>query len=574
MAAIILAYSLRRASTLTAWVNNLYAIAFTRVAVASISRDCRRRLVWACWPWSLGPPPEERHVRLTIFWRVILAQISLMALVVAVNFYALSQLNQLTTLSAEIRATDWASIEEEKRLLRIFLAQMRNAEKYVLLRDTAFYNHFSAGNEGFDSTLERLMALIDTPRERELLGEIRDLHLQYAASLTTGLTLKSAWNKEKIEISEGITTRINDLIRFREDAIARKTKAARDHAAVAADVVGWLTLGGISLAVFLAYFHARGVSRPLKKLAQELRLVGTGEFQRCLNVHTPAEVGELARAFNWMASRLAELDEMKEDFIAHVSHELRTPLTAIQEGTTLLWEELPGPLTTSQREVVEVVRNHSERLFRFLASVLDFSKMEAGMMEYVYVPSDLYVLLDRSVQTVQLTARRKRIQVEISCPVALPLLSLDGGRMQQVLDNLLSNAVKFTPSGGMIRVMALLKDTKVARQRWVEVRVSDTGAGIPAEEVERIFDKFYQSQHHRRERERGTGLGLAIARHIVEAHSGRIWVESQLGKGSTFVVALPVQEQSQEEQRIGNMKMLADPPPSLHFRAKGGRHAL
>jgi two-component system sensor histidine kinase GlrK len=200
--------------------------------------------------------------------------------------------------------------------------------------------------------------------------------------------------------------------------------------------------------------------------------------------------------------------------------------------------------------------------------------MEAGMMEYVCVPSDLYVLLDRSVQTVQLTAQRKRTQVEISCPVALPLLSLDGGRMQQVLDNLLSNAVKFTPPGGTIRVMAIVKDTKIGRQRWVEVRVSDTGAGIPAEEVERIFDKFYQSPYHRRERQRGTGLGLAIARHIVEAHGGRIWVESQLGKGSTFVVALPVPEQSLEEQRLGNMKMLADAPRSLHVRAEGEQHAL
>src|SRR5919198_4020440 len=149
----------------------------------------------------MDPPPEERHVRLTIFWRVILAQISLIALVVAVNFYALSQLKQLTTLSAEIRATDWASIEEEKRLLRIFLAQMRNAEKYVLLRDTAFYNHFSAGSEDFMSTLERVTALIDTPQERDLLGEIRELHLQYAAGLLTVQTAKSSWNKEKLEVS-------------------------------------------------------------------------------------------------------------------------------------------------------------------------------------------------------------------------------------------------------------------------------------------------------------------------------------------------------------------------------------
>jgi signal transduction histidine kinase len=113
--------------------------------------------------------------------------------------------------------------------------------------------------------------------------------------------------------------------------------------------------------------------------------------------------------------------------------------------------------------------------------------------------------------------------------------------MQQVLDNLLNNATKFTPEGGIVRVAASLKEQEGQRgeDRWVELRVSDTGSGIPAEELERIFTKFYQSPQHQRQQERGTGLGLAIARHIVAAHGGRLWVESQLGHGSTFILVLP-----------------------------------
>ena len=109
--------------------------------------------------------------------------------------------------------------------------------------------------------------------------------------------------------------------------------------------------------------------------------------------------------------------------------------------------------------------------------------------------------------------------------------------MQEVLDNLLSNAVKFTPEGGTIRMMVGLQGEQ---QRWVEIRVCDTGRGIPAEDVTRIFDKFYQSSYHRQEKQQGTGLGLTIARHIVEAHGGKIWAESQVGEGATFVVTLPV----------------------------------
>jgi two-component system sensor histidine kinase GlrK len=513
-------------------------------------------------------------MRLTIFWRIMLAQVSLIALIVVVNLYALSQLHWLTRLSEAILTSDSASIEEEKRLLRTMLAQMRIAEKFVLFQDKAFYDQFNEGSNDFHRSVGKIATLINSPQELDLLEEIRRLHAQYAASLAQAALAKPTASRDRAELSESIATRVNELIRLREEAIAQKTATARDQSAVAARVVSWLTFGGIGLSVLLAYLHARGVSRPLKKLAHELRLIGNGEFQRYLDIQSPEEVGELFRAFNWTASRLAKLDEMKEDFIAHISHELRTPLTAIREGTTLLWEEIPGPLTTSQREIVNVVRSHSERLYRFLSSVLDLSKMEAGMMEYVQVPSDLSALVSRSVQTVQLTAQRKRIHLEVICPTPLPLLSLDEGRMQQVLDNLLNNAMKFTPDGGIVRVTGSLKEEvgEPGGHRWVEIRVSDTGVGIPPEEFERIFNKFYQSPHHQSQRERGTGLGLAIARHIVEAHGGRIWVESQLNKGSTFILLLPAREYDDTQTNHGHVAIVAE-APGVPLCVRGERHA-
>jgi two-component system sensor histidine kinase GlrK len=513
-------------------------------------------------------------VRLTIFWRVIFAQVSLMALIVVVNFYAVSQLHQLTLLNEVILTTDDASIEEERRLLKSFLAQTRSAEKFVVFRNKDYYNQFIKANHDFAESVGKITTLIGSPQELALLEQIRNLHDQYATSLMPAAMSKPAASTERGELSDGITARVEELIRLRQQLIAQKTAAARDQSAAAARVVSWLTFGGIGLAVLLAYLHARRISRPLKELAQELRLVGKGEFQRYLDIRSPEEVGELSRAFNWMASRLAKLEEMKEDFIAHISHELRTPLTAIREGTTLLWEEIPGPLTTSQREIVNVVRSHNERLYRFLSSVLDLSKMQAGMMEYVQVPSDLSPLLDRSVQTVQLTAQRKGIRLEVACPTPLPLLSLDEERMQQVLDNLLNNAMKFTPDGGIVRVTATLKEKKgeAGGDRWVEVRVSDTGAGVPLGEIEHIFNKFYQSPHHQSQHERGTGLGLAIARHIVEAHGGRIWVESQLGKGSTFILLLPAHAYDLEQSSYGQMAIVAE-PASVSLSGRGERHA-
>jgi len=230
---------------------------------------------------------------------------------------------------------------------------------------------------------------------------------------------------------------------------------------------------------------------------------------------------------------------MKADFIAHISHELRTPLTGIREGTALLLEQIPGPLTTPQQQILEVVRTHSARLAHHISSILDLSKMEADMLEYAQAPSDLAVLLERSVEAIELMASKKQLHIEVLGASPLPCLCLDAGRIQQVLDNLLSNAVKFTPEGGAIKISASLQGNR-GGQSWVEIRVCDTGKGIPAEDLARIFDKFYQSAYHRQESQQGTGLGLAIARHIVEAHGGQIWAESHLGEGAAFVFTLPV----------------------------------
>ena len=476
-------------------------------------------------------------MHLTIFWRVILAQLTLIALILGMSLYALSQLHHLAGFSADILDTDAKSIEAEKHLLKIFLSQRRIAEKYLVTPDKGLYSHFVAGSSTFTSVLEKITALVNTSQERALLDQTRELYTRYAMGLSPAFTLKSSWSQEKSEISEKITTKINELIRFREDMSARKTVAARDQAVSAARTMGWLSLGGVMTAILFAYVHARRMSRPLKKLLQGLLKVGQGKFQGVLDVRAPKEVGELVQTFNWMATRLEELDRMKADFIAHVSHELRTPLTGIQEGTALLLEQIPGPLTVTQQQILGVVRNHSTRLAGLISSILDLSKMEADMLEYVRIQSNLTMLLEQGIEAVQLIAQKKQLRIEMLCTSALPDLCIDEGRMQQVLDNLLSNAVKFTPEGGSIRIVA---GVQVEGQRWVEIRVNNTGRGIPAEDMTRIFDKFYQSASHQQERQQGTGLGLTIARHIVEAHGGQIWAESRMGEGATFVVRLPV----------------------------------
>jgi nitrogen fixation/metabolism regulation signal transduction histidine kinase len=262
-------------------------------------------------------PGKASSMHLRLFWRVILAQSTLIALLLIISAYALSQLAWLTNLNTDIFVVDMTCIEHEKRLLKIFLAQMRNAEKYVLLRDKAFYEQFVQDNGDFGHTREQIAALINTDQERALLEQITTLHTRYGALLMTALSRQSRWSQEKTDLSDGITAGLSNLIRVREELVAQKTAAARAQTAVAARTLGWLTPGGIALAIVLSYFHAHSISQPLRKLTRALRRVGTGDFRRSLTrIRGPKEVDELAQAFNWMSSRLAELDRMKTDFMA------------------------------------------------------------------------------------------------------------------------------------------------------------------------------------------------------------------------------------------------------------------
>ncbi len=479
-------------------------------------------------------------MRLTIFWRVIFAQSALMALALALGLYAITALNWLIRLDTSILAIDTACIEEEKRLAKVFLAEMRHAEKYLISRDDAFHDGFLQGGESFLQNLAKISSLVDTPLERELTEEIRDLHSRYQEEFNLAAARKNFREPLKPELGDGILDRINQLIRLREQTMEGKTAAARDHAVSASNTMIWLMLGGIAGALLLATLHARGVSRPLKKLAKDMHHVGKGNFARSLESHAPKEVSELVRAFNRMSEELEQLDRLKADFTAHISHELRTPLTAIREGTALLLEGIPGTLSDSQREILEVVRSHSDRLFSAITSILDLSKMEAEMMEYEFTPCDPAALICRSIDSMQVIASKKGIDLQTYVPDDLPLLLLDERRMQQVLDNLLSNALKFTPEGGKVFVAAQVHQNSDRSTRQVKVIISDTGPGVPEEDLEKVFKRFYQSPRGTGKQHPGTGLGLAIARHIVEAHQGCIWVESLVGQGSNFIFTLPV----------------------------------
>ena len=233
-------------------------------------------------------------------------------------------------------------------------------------------------------------------------------------------------------------------------------------------------------------------------------------------------------------TEIRRLERVRRDFVANVSHELRTPLTTIQGfAETLLGGALDDP--KARRKFLEIIRDHAARLGRLTDDLLKLSAIEGGSMTFRMEPVHVSQLIGHCVEAVSLKAEARGLEIiQDSAADTLPQVRGDSLRLEEVLKNLLENAIQYTPSPGSIRITAALDGENAV------LCVEDTGIGIPSTDQQRIFERFYRVDVARSREAGGTGLGLAIAKHIVEAHEGRLWVESELGKGSRFYVALPL----------------------------------
>jgi two-component system sensor histidine kinase GlrK len=203
-------------------------------------------------------------------------------------------------------------------------------------------------------------------------------------------------------------------------------------------------------------------------------------------------------------------------------------MASIQEGTHLLLDEIPGKLTQEQRTTLRIIADSSQRLMYLISTILDLSKMEAGMMEYRILPTELNRIVDVSLNKVKLLADAKQIKLLTEGSMERLWVRADIQRIEQVLDNLLSNALKFSPDGSAIRLVM----EPDAKSGVLRISVIDAGPGVPRDELPHLFERFYQGRAKAKQKSAGSGLGLALAKRVVEAHGGRIWIESEVGKGT------------------------------------------
>jgi len=337
-------------------------------------------------------------------------------------------------------------------------------------------------------------------------------------------------NQHATELANATTARSDALIAQNASAYTRSRNLLIAAAA-----------GAIVLALLLGFVLSWSLIGPIQRIDTRLAAIASGDFSGHVDVTNRDELGALAANVDRMNDELKRLykelesaSRHKSEFLANMSHELRTPLNAIIGFSQVLREKMVGEVNEKQAEYLDDILSSGNHLLSLINDVLDLSKVEAGQVELEVAPFSLHEALERGVVMVRERATKDGVQVTHTADPDIDLIAGDERRIRQVIFNLLSNAVKFTPAGGSVDVSA----TQVNGE--VRVAVADTGPGIAAEDLERIFEEFQQTEAGLEQLE-GTGLGLALSKRLVELHGGRIWVDSESGKGSTFVFTLPVE---------------------------------
>jgi signal transduction histidine kinase len=293
----------------------------------------------------------------------------------------------------------------------------------------------------------------------------------------------------------------------------------------------------VVVALLLGLFLTRQIIHPLRALNTGAQHITEGDLSYRVKVHSRDEIGQVAQSFNAMALRLDNSEQSRRRLVSDVAHELRTPLTIIQ-GTV---DGIADGVFQADKTHLDSIKEQTILLTHLVNDLRDLSLAESGELKLDLQSGDMANLIQRKIDEFIVNAHKKNIQLNLKSSAVLPQIKIDSRRIEQVISNLLSNAIRHTPEGGQVTVSLDLAGPQSGSEKVnLIISVSDTGEGIPPEHLPHLFERFYRVESSRSRSEGGVGLGLAIVKQMVQAHGGQVWVESQVGHGSTFFVSLPI----------------------------------
>jgi len=439
------------------------------------------------------------------------------------DFAASLLLGRLRDALNDLRSSEMAVLfVREEKSRATMLQHVADVERLADSLDT-----YELGRAERDVRSSMDVVTAGTQAEHQAVAERRDRD----AEKISNEQVIPALNRAEVAVATAERT----LRERTRERVVQAASAAKNGSRAA--IIGLLV--ALIVAAVIAVRLTRSVTHPIAELEFGMQQVADGDFGAKLDISPSRtdEFGRLAASFHDMTSQLAELDKLKTEFVSVASHELKTPINVILGYTQLLTEELYGPLTDKQQKVAQTLEVQAKTLGRLVKQLLDIGRFEAGGGKLDVRPVELRGFLHNLEEAFQVLADQRGIRFHVVAPDGLPeTVHWDADRINEVLGNLLSNAFKFTESGGEVELTVSPVDHSV------QMEVRDTGAGIPPEQLPRIFDKFFQADNQgaaRASAQSGSGLGLAIAREIVEAHHGTITGESALGVGTTFTIVLP-----------------------------------
>jgi signal transduction histidine kinase/cell division protein FtsB len=433
---------------------------------------------------------------------------------------------QLYNISTALVLTDDRMLDAALRQLSQFGYDLDRLE-FVAKDEAALLSQVRQEYDQFVKVVSQVVELVRNGR----VGEAREVHLAQSVPLADRL--------------ERLT---NQLVNIAEADMVTAIEATEQAYRTSRAVVVAFALGSILLALGLGYVISWSLVKPVKEIEARLAQIASGEFKQRVHVSNRDELGTLAADVNRTSEELGNLYQQlaaasrhKSEFLANTSHELRTPLNAILGYTELIQDNIYGPVPDKIREILDRVQSNGRHLLGLINDVLDLSKIEAGQLTLSVSEYSIKEVVNTVVTATESLAAEKKLALKTVISDNLPSAKGDERRITQALLNLVGNAIKFTEKGE-VAVQA------AAANGAFHVAVTDTGPGIQLEDQKRIFEEFQQVDSSSTRKKGGTGLGLSISKKIIELHGGRLWVESEPGKGSTFRFTLPLQPDTREIQ--------------------------
>ncbi len=479
---------------------------------------------------------------------------ALMLLPSAFSLYLISRIERVSVNLSQNDIDISTSIESLKSLVPTLEAEARRM--ISLQREDALQALFSAAKD-FRTHLDRVRGKGNgsfSPMTNEVETLLADLFS--IASRSHGLTTQAPLDSgerapgdpegenQVKKISMEIMTTISLIEKAHARRVFEEAASISRQSAHAWKLAFFSLISSLVFTLIAPLYLRKNLKKPMDCLREGMKRIGAGDFEGNIPVTSNDEIGELSRAFNDMTAKLKEIDLLKSEFVAVTSHELRTPLTSMVEAGKLLAEPGIGTLNDKQKKLVSILNESLQRFHSLVDALLHLSRLKAGMIPLEKKPVGISSLFRDAARSMDPVIQSKGITVRCETPRDDDRILADYGALYRAVLNILQNAVKYSSEGNTIK-MAVAEGMGSEEDSIIRAAIVDEGPGIPTEDLERIFDKFYQIQGARKKD--GVGLGLAIAREIIALHGGRIWVESppddeiavRPGVGAAFWIQLP-----------------------------------